>query len=94
MRGSVVVMREEMVYWTNGGRVLHRDMSCPPLRRAIVAEMAFIESLAPGERVYEPSIIGNVHAYDYAGDNDVGEYPPERLSVCRLCGTRKKALSA
>jgi hypothetical protein len=68
----------EVVWWTDGGKVLHRDPECPPMLRAIRRQLwNFTQGQYDGD---------TVHSYDF-NDDGAGNavYPPLRLQLCKLC---------
>jgi hypothetical protein len=66
-------MQDDVVWWSDTGRTLHRDPDCPPFMRAR-ARAIFTGTF--GIRSYDFRAKGALEAV----------YPPEHLLLCGLCG--------
>lgn len=71
----------QVVWWTDAGRVLHKNPDCPPFAKARARQIwDFERGQYIGENV--------IHSFDF--DEQEGSpmndtYPPERYLPCRRC---------
>jgi hypothetical protein len=80
-------MRAEVVWWSDTGKVLHRDPDCPPFVRARYNALA---ALASGDMERGTAI----RSYDFAEDTSPpSPYPPQRMTACRRCYAGERASS-
>lgn len=71
---------EDIVWWSDTGKVLHRDPDCPPF---VQARRRAIAAMERGD--YERGVV--IRSYDFNESSMFGgEYPPERMMLCGRCG--------
>ncbi len=71
----------DVVWWSDLGRVLHKDPNCPPFARARARAIA---ALRLG--CFARCIV--IRSFDFRAASTVDSvYPPERMMLCKLCGS-------
>lgn len=70
----------DVVWWSDTGKVLHKDPNCPAF---VWVRAAAIRAMDRGD--YARGV--RIRSYDFAESNCVAEpYPPEHMQLCRRCG--------